>query len=188
MGDGAVRRPDQSRRGYGNQHGYAIEVRTSALEEVLQGVGATTGASGLFKVGYGQDAAAVAASAAVEAVAQFNLNHPGVKAEFKALEVAAKLATVKHPAFSEEEEWRLLTVFHDYRGDGFGLHHIETMFRATPMAVVPYVEFPLPLDAIVSVKVGPGDSTGVREIGVRRLLKALRCTAIVSRSDVPFRF
>jgi hypothetical protein len=39
------------------------------------------------------------------------------------------------------------------------------------MAIVPYIELPLERDAIVSVRVGPGNNVDVREAGVRRLLK-----------------
>jgi hypothetical protein len=102
--------------------------------------------------------------------------------------VAARLATVKHPAFAEEREWRLLTVFHDRYGEGHGLHSDpEASFRPSPMAIVPYIEVPLTLGSIVSIRVGPGGSAGVREKGVRRFLRALRSNASVLQADVPLR-
>jgi len=55
------------------------------------------------------------------------------------------------------------------------------------MAIVPYIEVQLPSDAIVTVRVGPGNSTDVREAGVRRLLKSFSSSATVLRSDVPLR-
>jgi hypothetical protein len=59
-----------------------------------------------------------AVTTAIAAVELFNLNHPGVKAGYKALAVAAILATVKHPGFSEEREWRLITALPRHRRRG----------------------------------------------------------------------
>jgi hypothetical protein len=67
-------------RAYGADHGYAIEFSGVDLREAVNKVTRAYG-SGLFQVGYGEDAAAEAARNAVEDVSQFNLNHPGVKAE-----------------------------------------------------------------------------------------------------------
>ena len=55
------------------------------------------------------------------------------------------------------------------------------------MAIVPYIELDLPLEAIVSIRVGPGNNVDVREAGVRRLLQALGSKAEVVRSDLPLR-
>ena len=128
-------------------------------------------------------------STALDLVKDFNLNHPGVKAEYEALQLAALLATIKDPGFSEEKEWRLFAAFAPYQQDPIVVPDLynETKFRATPMAIVPYIELRLPSDAVVTVRVGPGNSTDVREAGVRRLLKSLGLNATVLRSDVPLR-
>jgi hypothetical protein len=176
-------------RGYGTDHGYAIELKTDALTTALGGFSTYPPAKGLAQVRYGSDAAADVVSRAVEGVGDFNLNHPGVKAEYKALHLAALLATIKHPGFREEKEWRLFAAFERYQQGPMvdPVSHEPTRFRSTPMAIVPYIEVQLPSDAIVTVRVGPGNSTDVREAGVRRLLKSLGSNATVLRSDVPLR-
>jgi hypothetical protein len=176
-------------RGYGTDHGYAIELKTDALTTALDGFSTYPPAKGLAQVRYGSDAAADVVSQAVEGVGDFNLNHPGVKAEYKALHLAALLATVKHPGFSEEKEWRLFVAFEgSQQATKFGpVPYERTSFRSTPMAIVPYIKVQLPSDAIVTVRVGPGNSTDVREAGVRRLLKSVGSNATVLRSDVPLR-
>jgi Protein of unknown function (DUF2971) len=176
-------------RGYGTDHGYAIELKTDALTAALGGLSTYPPGTGLEQVRYGSDAAADVVSLAVEAVGDFNLNHPGVKAEYKALHLSALLATLKHPGFREEEEWRLFAAFDRYQQGPMvdPASHEPTRFRSTPMAIVPYIEVKLPSDAIASVRVGPGNSTDVREAGVRRLLRSLGSNATVLRSDVPLR-
>lgn len=62
-----------------------------------------------------------------------------------------------------------------------------TRFRTSPMAIVPYIEIPLPDGAIRSIRVGPGNNIEVREAGVRRLLKSVGSEAEVLRSEVPLR-
>jgi len=176
-------------RGYGSDHGYAIELNTDALTTALGGLNTYPPATGLEQVRYGSDAAADVVSLAVEAVGDFNLNHPGVKAEYKALHLSALLATIKHPGFREEKEWRLYAAFESYQQGPTvePVSHEKTRFRSTPMAIVPYIEVKLPSDAIVTVRVGPGNSTDVREAGVRRLLTSFSSNATVLRSDVPLR-
>jgi len=176
-------------RGYGADHGYAIEFEADALRTALDGLNTYPAATGLAQVRYGSDAATDVVSTAVEAVRDFNLNHPGVKAEYKALQLAALLATIKDPGFSEEKDWRLYAAFDRGQQEPVLAPTVykETRFRATPMAIVPYIELRLPSDAVVTVRVGPGNSTDVREAGVRRLLKSLGLNATVLRSDVPLR-
>ena len=174
-------------RGYGEDHGYAIEFTTVGLEQSLQQIPRYKRASGLFKVQYGGEATDAIAGSAVEAVADFNLNHPGVKAHFAALAVSSMLAQVKNPGFAEEQEWRLivgLDLLDESKASGA---QWPTMYRSTRMAIVPYIELPLERDLIVSIRVGPGNNVDVREAGVRRLLKTLGCEATVTRSEVPLR-
>jgi Protein of unknown function (DUF2971) len=176
-------------RGYGSDHGYAIEFGIDALITALDGLHTYPPATGLEPVRYGNEAAADVVSLAVEAVADFNLNHPGVKSEYKALQLSALMATVKHPGFREEREWRLFAAFDSFQQGPLvePIYSEPTRFRSTRMAIVPYIEVGFPIDAIVSVRVGPGNSTDVREAGVRRLLKSFGSNATVSRSDVPLR-
>jgi len=174
-------------RGYGKNEGYVIEFRADSLQEGHQSIGAYPEATGLFPVGYGLGAVSDGVSRTVAAVELFNLNHPGVKASYKALTVAAILATIKHPGFSEEREWRLITAFQDIQGEGYGLHSIPTKFRQSSVGLSPYIELSVPMDSVVSIRVGPGDRTEIREAAVSRLLKSVKSNAVVLHSTIPFR-
>jgi hypothetical protein len=94
--------------------------------------------------------------------------------------VKRTLATLKDPGFQEEREWRVVMVFEPSDSE-------DVKFRATPMAIVPYREWSFPLDAIRSIRVGPGQYLDVREEGVRRLLESLRSEIPVVRSQIPLR-
>ena len=170
-------------RAYGSEHGYAVEFNARAIQQAVRDLPAPGGVIG---VRYGPAAAVAAATDAVAAVEGFNLNHPGVKAHFKARDLAMILATVKHPGFSEEREWRLFV--------GFDVPQLQrddspkpAQFRATGMALVPYISIDLPRESIISIRVAPGDSAEVRATGVRRLLTHFGMNAEVTASEVPYR-
>lgn len=166
-------------RAYGSDHGYAIEVRREALEAALEKV--PTIAKAITQVRYGGAAAASVVSDAMQEVSRdTNLGHVGVHAHYMALRLTGMLAAVKHPGFEEEREWRLIAAFE------FDPPEL-VRFRASAMAVIPYIEIGLPSDAIISVRVGPGRYVAVREQGVRRLLQALSSKAEVLISEVPLR-
>jgi hypothetical protein len=167
-------------RAYGSDHGYAIEVKTEVLKIAAQQLTEYIPVS-LIQVRYGRDAAADVVSTAMREMSKdTNLGHVGVHAHYMALRLTAMLAGVKHPGFREEREWRVVAAF---ESESPGLEE----FRSTPMAIVPYIEIPLPRDAIASIRVGPGRHVDVREAGVRRLMKKVGCEALVQHSDVPLR-
>lgn len=175
-------------RGYGSDHGYAIEITKDALQNAVGAIPTHTPATGLFKVRYGHDVADEVVQRAVEQVARFNLNHPGVKAHYSALAVNSMLAQIKHPGFAEEQEWRLVVGLEILDDEAqYAPDREPTKFRSTPIAIVPYLEIPLPHEGIASIRVGPGDNVDVREAGVRRLLRTLGINAVVTRSEVPLR-
>lgn len=175
-------------RAYGSDHGYAVEFSTESLEAALAGRPFLVG-SALHRVRYGEVPAQEMVGRALESVGDTNLNHPGVKAWHKAVELTAMLATVKDPGFREECEWRLIGALAPYSGgppkaklDDSGIR-----FRATPIAIVPYIELSIALDAIVSIRIGPGRYGDVRQAGVEALLSAIGSKAKVVRSVVPLR-
>jgi Protein of unknown function (DUF2971) len=166
-------------RGYGSDHGYAIEFEASALEPSSEGVQGFR--AELVQVNYGPEGAGDAVSAVMRGVHRdSNLGHLGTHAYFMAERVAAMLAAVKHPGFSEEKEWRLVMA----RGDPFGP---ATRFRTSSMAIIPYIEMPFPREAVVSVRVGPGQHMPLRQQGVERLLRERGWGAKVLPSTVPLR-
>jgi len=168
-------------RAYGSDHGYAIEVQADALETAVQQIVDPPDEISLIQVRYGREAAADVVSTAMRHMSEDrNLGHAGVHAHLMALRLTAMLAGVKHPGFQEEREWRVVAAFEE---EYLGL----AKFRSTPMAIVPYIEVPLPKDAIVGIRVGPGRHVDVREAGVRRLLRTVGCEVPVKHSEVPLR-
>jgi hypothetical protein len=167
-------------RAYGSDHGYAIEIEADALPDAAQRLPMLGAAADLVQVRYGERAAADVVEGALRKVwGDTNLGHYGVHAHFMALQLTAMLATIKHPGFQEEREWRLVAALEG--------EEERVQFRATPMAIVPYVEVPLPRDAIRSIRVGPGRHVDVRANGVRRLLASIGSDADVLVSTVPLR-
>ena len=176
-------------RAYGSDHGYAIGFNVVKLREVVDELSTYPGAKGVNRVRYGIDAAKDVITMGLDSLSRFNLNHPGVKAHYAALEVTSLLALMKHPGFAEEREWRLFAGWEHYRRVAPDqVTPIEPLkFRAAKMALIPYVELPIPRNAIESIRVGPGNYVDVREAGVNRLLSRIGHGASVLRSDLPLR-
>jgi hypothetical protein len=176
-------------RAYGSDHGSAIGFNVNVLDEIVDQLVTYPGAKGLDCVRYGFDAAGEVVGEALSSLARFNLNHPGVKAHYAALEVTSLLALMKHPGFAEEREWRLYAGFEHYvqvRPDQVTPMEPIT-FRATSMAIVPYMEIPIPSASIESIRIGPGNYGGVREAGVNRVLRKIGHGATVLGSELPLR-
>ncbi|MBB2943218.1 hypothetical protein FB565_002931 [Actinoplanes lutulentus] len=70
------------------------------------------------------------------------------------------LARIKDAAFSEEREWRLLTVART-KGE---------QYRSGKHGLVPFIDLSFPKHAISEVVIGPGGNSDLRMRGVRRLL------------------
>jgi hypothetical protein len=152
-------------RAYGGDHGYAIELEASRLTEAFVGDWVAPW-SGLHRVRYGAEQASdLVAEAMGLVMLDTNLGHYGVHAHYMALQLSARVAAIKQGGFDVEREWRLVVAEED--------RHEETEFRANKWAVVPYINVRCPLDAIVSVRVGPGEHATVRKQGVERLLTSL---------------
>jgi hypothetical protein len=166
-------------RGYASRHGYAIEFDRSSLE-----VAASRNGGFLSRVGYGEDELLDAAEHAAHAVMNNSLNHLSVTAYHIAQDMSAPIATVKHPSFSEEQEWRLVMPYYQAEGAVPGA---PLEYRPTELAIVPYVKVELWLSEIVGVRVGQCAEQELRMSGVRRMLSAFEIDVPVTPSSVPFR-
>lgn len=98
--------------------------------------------------------------------------------------VLVNLARVKHPAFSEESERRVIAVHP-------GARVPDLKFRPSRFGVVPYVEVQVPENALTEVVIGPTLPRGA-ELAVRDTLRAAfgqdRGSAItIRRSAAPYR-
>ena len=163
-------------RAYGSDHGYSIEFAVAGLGEAAEGRSWFPTTSRLVQVRYGDSASQVALAAMRDVAQDPNLRDP----RSAALHLRAMLASIKHPGFREEREWRLVVGF-EYEGD------YALRFRSTPMAIVPYVEVPISLEMIRGIRIGPGRHVDVREVGVQRLLRHMECDIPITRSEVPLR-
>lgn len=162
-------------RGYGTGGGYAIGFRTDDLTAMTGPEGLTP--PGLAQVGYGDLAVRVMVDKVVSEIAPEPVGFPGAHGYFLARDlVLPALGKVKHPAFVEEKEWRLLTV-----GDA------RPIFRTDPSGIIPYVVLALSPRAIKEVVIGPPHSE-TRSRGARRLLEAHGLAEVcVRESDAPYR-
>ena len=168
-------------RAYGADHGYAIELAREPLEAAADGLPGDSRNHMLTQVHYGHEAAAAVMSIAQQHVVQdTNLGSPGVHAHLMAARLTALLAGVKHPAFRQEREWRLIAGFESPGWE-------EVKFRSTEVAIVPYIEVGFPRSAVLSIRVGPGRHTQLREQGVRRLLRSCQLDVPITISDIPLR-
>lgn len=166
-------------RGYAAEGGYAIGFSSVALRdigpipttlEVISEEGRTLDhlegpplEVRLVQVRYGPDAIAPAVRHVVETVAPNPVGHPGTKGWMQAQRVVLpELATIKHAAFEEEREWRLLVV------GSQGFENVQ--FRIGALGLIPYIPLSLPTNSIAEIVIGPGPHPDVREHGVIRFL------------------
>jgi Protein of unknown function (DUF2971) len=190
-------------RGYGAAGGFAIGFSRSALGQ-LGPVDAkppsiaapnTTGkprilepANGLTmpplpvslaRVHYGRQAVKTMIEQVFQEIAPTHTGHPGATGYGRVQTVIMPaLAKIKDDAFSEEKEWRLITVGSP----------AEVCFRPGSLGVIPYIKLAFEPTTIEEVVIGPGAHMELREQGVGRLLGESWLDGVtVTRSKAPFR-
>ena len=167
-------------RSYGAEGGYAVGFRMDQLRLMQPAVpGARTGGTDetalLIEVKYGDTAADEAAKRVLETVAPDPVGSPGVAGYARAQTVVLPaLAGIKHAAFSEEREWRVVVVTDQHKPS----------FRTGSLGVIPYISLRYPKEAVVDVVVGPGSEQRLREQGVQLLVGD---DVTVRSSNAPFR-
>lgn len=145
-------------RGYGGAGGYAIGFHSEALVSLSK-----TFRLGQFdKVCYGFSQAA-----------KLGLIPRYLRPDLTFMsDYLQTITMIKHPTFSEEEEWRLML-------PKLGDTSDDIFFRVGPVGIVPYVKIPFARDAVAEVIVGPGQHPAERAKGVRQFLDSY------SMIDVP---
>ena len=135
----------------------------------------------LVKVEYGEAAADRFADEINSQIAQQPHGHSSEVAFVQFLgRVLPGLARIKHAAFEEEKEWRIVAIA-DTLSD-------QIAFRPGPYGLLPYYKLQLPTDAVREVIVGPGPHSALRVESVRRLLAAAGKQHVrVRPSSAPFR-
>lgn len=172
-------------RSYGAPGGYAVGFRTDLLRRVRPvEPGARTGGTlamaeeetaKLIQVQYGVAAMEEVVGTVLRTIAPQPVGSPGVMGYARAQSVVLPaLAGIKHTAFSEEREWRLVVVTDQH----------APAFRTGPLGVTPYVPLGYPCEAIAEVVIGPGPEQRLRERGVQLLVGG---DVAVRSSVAPFR-
>jgi hypothetical protein len=167
---------------YADAGGYAVGFRVSDLTEAEpaepgSGGGVIDAPLRLLQVHYGDDAKHDAISEVLATIAPHGVGHPGVQGYIREQTILLpSLAGIKHPAFSEEKEWRLVLVSDQH----------QPSFRPGPLGVTPYVSLRYPPGAVAEVIVGPGPEQGLREQGVKQLFRD-DADVEVRSSAAPFR-
>ena len=129
----------------------------------------------LVQVRYGDTAKREAIAKVLRSIAPRPVGHPAASGYARAQQIVLPaLAGIKHPAFKEEHEWRLVVVTDQQR----------PRFRPGPLGVTPYISLGYPTEAIAEVVVGPGPEQELREQGARLLAGE---GVSVRSSDAPFR-
>jgi hypothetical protein len=140
-------------RGYAAGGGFTIAFKTSELLNIEE--------AGLVKVTYGGTTEEI--ERVVEGLAPHAKGHSGVASWHQfTTSILPLVATIKHPSFSEEQEWRLI---HATWGTAGGLQ-----FRAGRLGLIPYIVRRFPPSAVAEVMVGPGPHSDARREGIRQLL------------------
>jgi hypothetical protein len=134
----------------------------------------------LIQVHYGETTIPPVIDRILAEVAPEPRAHPGAQGGwFGAWRAIPALAGIKHEAFAEEQEWRLLAL---------GASAERTKFRAGAYGLIPYIEQKIDLSAVREVVVGPGAHADLRALGARRLLDHLGLGVVPVRISVaPFR-
>lgn len=102
------------------------------------------------------------------------------------MDLIKEIASVKHPGFSEEREWRLLI---DERSQHVG----NVQYRVRSDMLIPFVEVPIPLECVVAVHIGPMKYQDMAYVSMHEFITALSrhrnlgTTINVVRSAIPYR-
>jgi hypothetical protein len=153
-------------RGYAGEGGYAVGFRADALAQIVGLRDDNIFSGQLARVRYGLDAARTAINELVDNTAPYAQGHWPTAAYHQFMQIVLPVvATIKHPSFAEEKEWRILQF-------SWGLAQ-DVAFRSSRTSILPYRCVELPEGAIASVMIGPGYHPDVRKAGVLQLLDRL---------------
>lgn len=137
-----------------------------------------------FPVNYGSEKAKVICDDLVDSIIEeeSNASYMGQWPQLFTSSIALwKMCLVKHKAFEDEREWRLVVA-------DFALKPIPEFRSSATLGVVPYIVLNLPKKAIKSIVVGPGRHAKLRAESVKQLLMQLGISDVqVINSEVPFR-
>lgn len=165
-------------RGYAGGSGWALGFDSAILggPEI-----AGKAKASLRQVAYGEDAAARTVQRTLDEYKLEPAAHPHPSGEAWAHTCRVQMATVKHAAFQEEKEWRLIVS--DVTSSS------EEDFRSGLVALTPYVTISWPKQALQKVTIGPTPHPALQERALRRLLDRLEFpdSVLIVHSEAPYR-
>lgn len=168
-------------RGYAPGQGYCMGFDTAMLAPIMQ-PGVDLGTV-IAEVVYDRSRMDELLEPHARGLSDLRTGHPGVAAWHGAWNLLPLLSSMKHAAFREESEWRMIKTVETAPEPGS-----EIRFRPSPLGVVPYVPLPIARPALRDVRIGPGANADVRAKGVVDLLRAHGfCNVEVLLSEAPFR-
>lgn len=162
-------------RGYAEGHGWALGFDADELAACATSWDKSE--SALQEITYGPSGIANAAQRAAQMTAPNPVSHPGVYGDYMAHVVCRReLARIKHPAFAEEKEWRLIvdqdgSVANTLNEDHAGCGRASTLeFRDGTTGLTPYLPVPWPYSALRELVIGPTQYRDEQRSAVDRLL------------------
>jgi hypothetical protein len=167
-------------RAYGGTDNYSIGFYKNKLNEIMHQFTPSSKPQ-LVKVRYGIDEEVEHnLKKFVETLKAYSAR-PGLSAlsKYKS-ELLQILATVKHKAFVEEAEWRLLTT---------GQPVDELHFRSSNFGNIPYIKLGFPENSIANIRIGPGSNTVLKRQALIQLVNkyAPYIRSAISDSEAPLR-
>lgn len=163
-------------RGYGEDQGYSIGFSSANLKK--QGIG------DIVPIQYGIPNPEKYFEEELHD-AQYPTAHPGVYDYHASQSFLPRIASVKHPGFAEEKEWRLLNQISE---DDVNGPDSNIKFRPSSMGPISYITLPFKMNCVREIVIGPGGNVSSRESAVRNLLDHYHFNKVRIRfSKIPFR-
>jgi hypothetical protein len=164
-------------RGYGLDQGYAIGFDVALLKALNIGE--------IRPVKYGIENPSEYFAEELS-LASVPTAHPGVREWYDSMGILPRLASVKHPGFAEEHEWRLLR--HEPNEGRFEEQNAKLQFRPSSMGPIAYLAIHFSPECIREIVIGPGSYTNIRESAIRGMLWEQDLRNVSTRtSTIPFR-
>jgi hypothetical protein len=163
-------------RGYGADQGYALGFDTKQLEALNFG--------NIIPVQYGITNPMEYFAEELEWAGR-PASHPGTAEWYASEGLHSRLASVKHPGFAEEHEWRIMKQI-----PVFDLKKSNTpvQFRPSPMGPIPFLVISFPTECLREIIIGPGNHSETRKNAILDMLRYHDLEHVnVSISKTPFR-
>lgn len=162
-------------RGYGKNQGYAIGFDFNFYEDL--------GDLKISEVQYGIQNPKEFFARELESAPQISA-HPGVMDEHVSKMILPRFALVKHPSFTEEQEWRLIYQISEYELK----NKKNVFFRESPLGPVPIIINSFPKKCVKKIIIGPGPYSYICEQSVKSLLRIYEFNDVnIELSRIPFR-